>query len=129
MTDINYEQIERIFKWLGKKDYLSDRWDLIHKEYLKSIKYGLEVVKNLEAIYIIRGKAVYVTLSGKLVPPSDRNRGWHWDVKMVPYQSDDIKDVLQRIYPNTRIISSDSKKWSRERSIFKDAAEDRKSVV
>ena len=123
MTDINYEQIERIFKWLGKKDYLSDRWDLIHKEYLKSIKYGLGEVKNLEAIYIIRGKAVYVTLSGKLVPPSDRNRGWHWDVKMVPYQSDDIKDVLQRIYPNTRIISSDSKKWSQERSIFKDAAE------
>ena len=122
MTDINYEQIERIFKWLDKKDYLSDRWDLIHKEYLKSIKYGLGEVKNLEAIYIIRGKAVYVTLSGKLVSPSDINRGWHWDVKMVPYQSDDIKDVLQRIYPNTRIILSDSKKWSRERSIFKDAA-------
>lgn len=122
MTDINYEQIERIFKWLDKKDYLSDRWDLIHKEYLKSIKYGLGEVKNLEAIYIIRGKAVYVTLSGKLVSPSDINRGWHWDVKMVPYQSDDIKDVLQRIYPNTRIILSDSKKWSQERSIFKDAA-------
>lgn len=44
MTDINYEQIERIFKCLDKKDYLSDRWDLIHKEYLKSIKYGLEEV-------------------------------------------------------------------------------------
>jgi hypothetical protein len=124
MPNINYEQIQGIFQWLGKKDYLSDRWDLIHREYLKSIKYGLDDVKNLESVYIIRGKAVYVTMSGKLVPPNDGNRVWHWDVKMVPYQGDDVADVLKRRFPNTPVILDSSKKYQNQRSLFKEAAEE-----
>jgi hypothetical protein len=90
---------------------------------MRKNEYGLQDVRNLEAIYIVKGKAVFVTMSGKLVPPHEANRGWHWDVQLSPYQGEDKKEVLKKYYPNTRIISDDSKKWASERGIFRDAAE------
>lgn len=90
---------------------------------MKTNPYDLQEIKNLEAIYVVKGKAVFVTMSGKLVPPDERNRGWHWDVQMSPYQGDDKKEVLKKYYPSTRIVSDDSKKWGGERSLFRKAAE------
>jgi hypothetical protein len=42
---------------------------------------------------------------------------------LVPYQGDNKKEVLKKYYPNTRIVTDDSKRWASERGIFKKAAE------
>jgi hypothetical protein len=90
---------------------------------MKTNTYGLQDVKNLEAIYVVKEKAIFVTMSGKLVPPDERNRGWHWDVQLSPYQADGFKEILKKYYPNTRLVSDDSKKWLEERRLFREAAE------